>query len=625
MRKLFSFSGRLWRSRLGRRFLAALLATLTISSLVFLVLLVYLYQGRLVHEHARASLQISGALRASLENAMLKRDLPGLQSIVSDLGRQEDIVSVTILHPKGEIRFSSQENMVGRQFPGFNDGKGIDLAEPSSQFLRQEGGDVVRSFNPVPNREPCKPCHGPAAENPVNGILVVDYRAGEVRGEALAAAVGTMASGFVVICLSLVAVGLVLYSLVLRPVWSLSEIADRFARGDLAARFANKGKDELSVLGARFNTMAEELERKIVQLRSSESFLQSVIDAVPDGVRVIGTDYRILKVNDAYCRQLGIGPEEAIGQPCHLSSHKRKEPCSATMVPCPLIEFQSGNSRLLKCQHRHIDGHGKEFFVEVSAARATLDLDGERQVCVIESIRDLADQVKLSHEQRLAEVGQLAAGIAHEIDNPLSSIQLALAALTNEYAKGGSKDAMDEYLGIVEREIENCRYITGKLLRLSEPSGNDMMLLSIRDAAQDVASLLKFEAEKNGVEFVVDVDPGLRVVAGSSDLGMMIFNLVQNALHAMPKGGMMTLRARADGTGIVFDFIDTGVGIPAGDIKKIFWPFWSKRADASRGTGLGLSICKALLDQLNGTISVKSKVGQGTCISVRLPNPDAQS
>ena len=614
-----AFSG----SRLGRRFLLALFLSLTASSLVFLMLFATAYRSRLIAEHARASSQVNELLEVSLKNAMLKRDIDGLRGIVRELGRQEGITSVMILNPTGEIRFASQESFEGGQFDG--DGGHPEILKPSSDFLIDASGtEVLRTINPVSNEARCGACHGPVAEHPVNGILVVDYAAGQIRRDALIGTLAMTLSGGAVLLAALASVATVLYRRVLRPVGALTDATTRFAGGDQSRRVDIEGDHELAELGGRFNDMADRIGTAMKELRNSEAFLQTIIDAVPDGARVIDDDFTIVKANAAYCRNIGRRPEEVIGQKCYRSSHGIDVPCSPTMIICPLVQLAGTGEAALKCRQRHMRPDSGEVFVEVSAARIEIADDGETRGYTIEIIRDLAEQITVSHEQRLSEIGLLATGIAHEIHNPLSSIHLALKAMRADISSAQPADSVDEYLEIADREINRCIDVTQRLLRLSEPAGMGGVLIDVQAVVEDVVSLLRYQAEQANVTITTSFTGAPRVLGDESDIGMLTLNLSQNAIHAMPRGGTLSIAVAARDGEVTMTFADTGVGIPKEDIPKVFWPFWSKRADGSSGTGLGLAICKATIDRLGGSLGVESTLDVGTTISIVLPSADSK-
>jgi signal transduction histidine kinase len=315
---------------------------------------------------------------------------------------------------------------------------------------------------------------------------------------------------------------------------------------------------------------------------------------------------------------------EVIGAKCYCSSHNRDEPCPETLINCPVVELRHSKNTSMKARHQHIPKDGGELFVEVSAARVNLIIDGKETPCVIESIRDLAEQANISHEQRLSEIGQLATGVAHEIHNPLSSIQLALKAIQADLEQSCDDRGNLEYFDIAETEIAKCLKVTDGLMMLSEPPGDMESLIALDEIIPQVFSLLSYQAEQSNIGVDLNLPEDLRVIASDSDMRMIAINLAQNAFHAMPGGGTLRVTGRHKEDWVELVFADTGLGIPQSNLEKIFLPFWTKRIDASEGRGLGLSICKAIIDRVQGSISVDSKVGRGTSFTILLPSADAE-
>jgi PAS domain S-box-containing protein len=343
-----------------------------------------------------------------------------------------------------------------------------------------------------------------------------------------------------------------------------------------------------------------------------------VIDSVPDGLRVIDQDYRVVQANQAFCQQVGRSMEEIIGQPCYALSHLRGEPCAATLVCCPLHELTAKEGPLVFRDHHH-NVCGVETPVEVAAARF---VSGDRAL-VVEVIRDLAQEMKFSQEQKLSELGLLAAGVAHEIRNPLSSIHLSINAIEKVLGQSASKEALNDIM-IIDKEIDRCIEVTDRLLKLTMTDTVGSDLIEIDRLVHEVMSLLRYEATQLGISVEIDIDRGLRLVGSDGDMRMIVLNLAQNAIHALPKGGCFKIAGRSLEHSIELTFEDNGVGIPPEDMPYIFHPFWSRRADDVRGTGLGLSICKAIVKSHGGKISAESEFGGGTRFLVTLPNADTK-
>ncbi|MFV0411576.1 MAG: sensor histidine kinase [Paracoccus sp. (in: a-proteobacteria)] len=531
---------------------------------------------------------------------MLKRDIPGLEQIVHDLAEDPAIHQVMILNPERQIRFASDPGLVGQALPITGE------APPPG---------VMRAEQPVPNRAACADCHGSAADHPVNGILVVDQMTGDLHREAMTGAAGLIALGAIATLAASIALALGLRRIVVRPVTALSQAVDALSRGDLSARVEVRGQDEIAALGQGLNRMAENIEQGQEALMRAERMSQALIDAIPDGIRVIGPDFRIRRANAAYSAQTGRLLPEIVGQYCYASSHGRTEPCPYTLVTCPIAEMRK-EPRPLTFRDRHQAPAGRQIAVEISAA----PMDDS----VVEAIRDLDEQARVSQAQRLSEIGLLATGVAHEIHNPLSSVELALSTLTRDL-KAGRSDRLQDYFALIRGEIGKCLEITDNLLRLSGPANQSTQLINLMRATTGAMQLLQYEAENLGIAITVEIPDDLRALIAESDLRMAITNLAMNAFHAMPKGGSLTLRGRREGGRILLEIEDSGVGIAAEDLHDIFMPFWSRRADTSNGRGLGLAITRAITDRANAAISVDSTPGRGSRFTISFPDPDTDS
>ncbi|PIE18285.1 MAG: hypothetical protein CSA65_05085 [Proteobacteria bacterium] len=615
----------LWaQQRLQRRFALMAGSVLVMISGLLLILTVSFYRGDVLARQGEAAHQVAHLLRASLENTMLKRDLEGLQAIIDALGAQPNVAAVRVLSPTGQQRFSAPNGLPGGYLKDPDILKAITLQTQQVGF-RDLGTQapvprVVRAITPVLNRPDCTGCHGAIADHPVNGLLVVDFDASDLRRQMIGG-IGLLAGfGFVVIGTILGAAWLWLDRVVLARLRGLERASDRMSAGDLTARTGITGQDEIARVAQSFDDMGVRLEQSMDALRSSHAFLQALIDAVPDGLRVIGPDHRLLMVNHAYLAQIGSTQARELGRTCYASSHHRSAPCVATMVRCPVEELIAAGASDIKCSHTHKTVAGGDLRVEVSAARAVMRIDGEDVPCVIESIRDLNASVAISQEQRLAEMGMLAAGVAHEVFNPLSSIQLVLDALEDQPLDDQGRD----YLRLARKEIATCLDVTDSLLRLTAaPDGDE--LVDLGAAMRETARLLQLSALQNGVEITIEHSGDTSVIGRDSDLRMLAFNLTQNALHAMPGGGRLTLSCMREGGQVVLRVADTGIGIAPADQERVMLPFWTRRADGSKGRGLGLSICRAIVDRLSGDIALESEPGRGSVFTVTLPGAGAEN
>lgn len=605
--------------KLNRKFVAGTAAGLLISSLVFLGLFISMYRSELAQERSAAAGQVNRLLQTSLENAMLKRDLEGLRTIINRLGTQPEIHSVMITNPAGEIRFASDPTLLGGMIRAASELAGKSISEFT---MAPDGREILRSINPVHNKAPCNECHGPIAVNPINGVLYVDYDAAPIRRNARSTTLLLMSSGALIVLINITGGWWFIRRFIIQPVDKLSAASKRLAIGDLNARVQMDSSDELAQLGGAFNQMAEKLQLKMRELREKEQFLNQLVDAIPDGVRIIDADFRVLLANRTCREQLGCNPGPGRDAYCYSQAHQRETPCPETLLTCPVAEIHK-HPQPLKVVHKHTRPNGATMNVEIYSAPMHVTRDGEPQLLVVESVRDLEQKVKFSHEQKLSELGRLAAGVAHEIHNPLASVRLALHAAQRESDPENSE--LTEYLALVDNEVDKCIQVTERLLKLSVPPPSQPELVELDRVADEVLRLLQWDAENQKVAIQLEVEQGpLRILATDSEARMVMLNLAQNALHAMPDGGSLSVRCSREEGFIVIEVHDSGIGIPDGDLVHIFEPFFSRRADGVRGTGLGLSITKTIVENYGGSIDVDSRAHEGSQFVARFPDADSE-
>ena len=240
-----------------------------------------------------------------------------------------------------------------------------------------------------------------------------------------------------------------------------------------------------------------------------------------------------------------------------------------------------------------------------------------------EKVRERTDelvqmQVRVAQSERLASIGMLAAGVAHEINNPLGGI-LALTSLAVEDLPDDHPDRAN--LAEVVRQAERCRDIVRGLLEFSRQSEMHMEVVDVNRVLEDTVALIGKQAAFFNVQLVRDWARDLpHIVADRSQLQQVFLNLIVNAVQAMDERGTLTIRTahdRDDGM-VEIVFTDTGRGIPPEAIARVFDPFFSTK-QGGQGTGLGLAIAYGIVTRYRGTITVQSRLGEGTTFTIRLP------
>ncbi|MGZ6971393.1 MAG: ATP-binding protein, partial [Thermoanaerobaculia bacterium] len=227
----------------------------------------------------------------------------------------------------------------------------------------------------------------------------------------------------------------------------------------------------------------------------------------------------------------------------------------------------------------------------------------------------LSAQRQIFHAERLAAIGRLASGVAHEVNNPLNGIRSCLYAIRQEPENGAQTT---EYLGLIEEGIGTIEGIVQKLLGFARTSrGNAPVALNDEIAA--VLALLAYRLEEKDVDVTAALAPDLPPVRGEASLVQeVLMNLVLNAFDAVASGGHVTVRTAREGDFVNVDVEDDGCGIAEEDLPKVFEPFFTTK-EPGRGTGLGLSVVQRIVEAHGGTIAVRSRKGEGSCFTVHLP------
>jgi signal transduction histidine kinase len=216
----------------------------------------------------------------------------------------------------------------------------------------------------------------------------------------------------------------------------------------------------------------------------------------------------------------------------------------------------------------------------------------------------------------MASIGILAAGVAHEVNTPLTGIASYTQMLR---AQVKPEDLRYPLLEKIEKQAFRAAKIINNLLNFSRSGGTEFERLDINKVVLEVLSLLEHQLDKNSIKVLKELGEDLPAIRGSENrLQQVFFNLMLNARDAMPSGGWLTLVTRADDDTIIVEVKDTGHGIRREDIKRIYDPFFTTKG-IGRGTGLGLSVSYGIVQEHGGAIFVESSPGKGTVFQVALP------
>lgn len=224
-------------------------------------------------------------------------------------------------------------------------------------------------------------------------------------------------------------------------------------------------------------------------------------------------------------------------------------------------------------------------------------------------------QSLVSYSQRLAALGRLTSGVAHEVKNPLNSMMIHVE-LIKERLESPSPE-VHQSLEVIGGEIRRLDRVVQGFLGFMRPHELEVKPIEVAALLHRVVALVEAEWQSQGIRFVLNVPPGLPTIDGDEELlRQALLNLVQNGCQAMPAGGVVTVGARVAGPALCLEVVDEGVGIAPEDVERMFALYYTTRPD---GTGIGLSIVYRIVQMHDGTIDVRSEIGKGTTMTVKLP------
>ena len=388
-----------------------------------------------------------------------------------------------------------------------------------------------------------------------------------------------------------------------------------FNSEDLALLTAVAGQVATAIENGR---LYRELHLKAEELGRMREFNENILESLDDGLVVFDGEERIVLWNRALEGFYGVARQAAIGRQLDdvfdapfvdaLRAARRDHPYGATLSRAPIGSRQRDMSKLL-----------------VNATEVPLqNPSGDASVIVghILLIENITDRVRLEEQlqisEKMASIGLLAAGVAHEVNTPLTGISSFTQMLLEGADPGDPKTILLEK---IERQTFRAAKIVNGLLNLSRPgtSSNERIDVDVNAVITDVFALLEHQFEVGNIKVRRELASEQVMVLGiEHQLQQVFLNLFLNARDAMPRGGWLSVSTRVEGDRAIAEIADTGSGIPSEHLARIYDPFFTTKA-IGRGTGLGLSITYGIVREHEGTIHCDSAAGQGTRFTLSIP------
>ncbi len=473
----------------------------------------------------------SEMIEKSLEKSMLRNDRGGIDETLERVSNVVDISSINIYsHPDGVVRFSSNKGLIKQKVKTTSSAcrtchKTRETASRSNWLIeRSNEGRFMVLTRPILNKPECfsASCHFHAKDKKIIGVLEARYSLGRLDRKMKQQKIFTLISGVIFTIFFCVILCIVLWRIVIGPLYIVAEGLQRVSKGDLDFQINLNTKDEIGMLARAFNSMTREL----------------------------------------------------------------------------------------KTSRERLENWAKELEKEV--AKKT------------EEIRK--GQEQLVHTEKLASLGRMAAGVAHELNSPLTGIVTFAHLMLKRLPPENKMDRED--LEVIIEQAERCSKIIKGLLGFSRALPSERTDININNVISHTVDIVRNQAKFHNIKITTELTPGLPDIRGdASQLEQVFMNLLINAADAMNDRGSIkiaTRMQRVDDTDYVeIEFTDTGPGIPEEYMDRLFEPFFTTKPPG-KGTGLGLSVSHGIVKKHGGHIRVRSTPGKGTSFFIRLPVPAKQ-
>lgn len=617
-----------------------------ISILIAVIsLFVYLYfpnhyENQAAEAIAAKANSITQMTAFSLSAALVFTDIPIIEEVFENTKQNKDLVYIILL------------DISGKEIASFNN-KRADQAnylEAKSKNYISPDGMTFGSVSPI------------LRNNQEIGQLYLGFSLTEIYKD-----IENVRKSIAIISIVILAGGMIvlfsLSSLITRPLRQMTKIIEKISRGDLTQRSSVKNKDEVGKLAMSFNTMVDKLELAQSELRDininlermvedrtkelqyeinvriraekglqkSEKRYRTLFEGVPTGLYRTTQEGKILDVNPTLVQMLGYPDRKSlikINANDIYVDPKARNRLHAIMDQEGVVynseqRMRRYDGKIIWSQdtaHVVLDGEGQMLYYEGSLQDITERKNAEQNLLEAKKKAEQAlielneYQSIMIHKERLAALGELSAGIAHEINNPLSIVSGYVQMLLMD-------DNVDirikENAKIIEQQVERASVIVDKLLQFSKGAKSEITKVDVNQIVENILVLLKHQFKLFNITVVKQLDLKLDPIhADPSQLQHVFHNIISNSVDAMPKGGTLTVSTRVKDSYVEVKFADTGCGIPKKNLGKLFDPFFSTK---EAGTGLGLSLSFGIVEAHKGQIVVKSHINKGATFILKLP------
>ena len=588
-----------------------LYSTLLVGLLMgFIIVLVEKRQSETTQEEAKKrGMAIAQSLASVSTNALLTYNYVVLEQNAEKVAVEEDIVYVIVHDKENKVAaYSQHDEKQGTVLTDEVSLKAVITKEPLAQSTLSEGKIRYLDISiPVYIKESQEKW----------GTVRVGLSLERMHGQILRTRLNLLLLGIFAIGLGIL--GSIFFARrITRPISGLVKTTILAAQGDLDQRIDIRTGDEIEELGKNFNHMIQQirlhrnaLENRLREITSLKAYTDNILSSMTNGLVTIDLEGKVITLNETAEQILGKGRNEMVGSPLEQ------------ILGDDLPLYRMMSETLLHEKgifHSEMELKKEEAELWLTASTSLLT-DGEGKkigaLCIFQDITEIkALEEKLRQADRLAALGTLSAGLAHEIKNPLSAIKTFVQLLPKKFE---SPSFMEKFNITVPREIDRINLLVEDLLELTRRRIRPMVNLDVNLLILQVIDLHGEEMAKRQILFEDHLDRTIPQIQGDSEKLYRAFsNMVINSIQAMPNGGRLVISSGPDQVSsmVKINFRDTGVGMDEETTKNLFNPFFTTK---EKGAGLGMALSQKVIEDHRGTIEVMSEKGVGTTFVIYLP------
>lgn len=587
----------------------------TFLILLLMILVIFLVENRqseaIQEEAKRRGMTIAQNLAAVSTNALLTYNYIVLEQNAEKVALEGDIVYI-IIHDKEEkvATYSGRDEMQGTMLTDEVSQKALAAKTPliQSTFHGEKKGPLLDISVPVFIKE----------SDEKWGTIRIGLSLDRMHREIVKTRLNLLSLALLAISLGIL--GSVFFARrITQPISKLVGRTITAAQGDLEQVIDIKTGDEIEELGRNFNHMIQqirlhriELENNLREITSLKVYTDNVLSSMTNGLITVDLEKRVVTLNQMTERILEKKREEMVG-------FSLEEVLSPGHPLCAIMEDTLERERGILYPELELRKGERSLWLMASSSLLT---NGEGQrigaLVIFQDITEIkALEEKLRQADRLAALGTLSAGLAHEIKNPLSAIKTFVQLLP---MKLQNVSFLEKFNITVPREIDRINHLVEDLLELTRTRKRPLVHLDINQLITQVIDLHDEEMKKKGIAFEDHLDRSLPNVHGDPEnLYRALSNLVINSIQAMPEGGLLSISSVQGNSGtpmIRIAIRDTGIGMDEETSKNLFNPFFTTK---DKGVGLGMAFTRKIIEDHRGTIEVTSEKGKGTTFVLRFP------